>query len=75
MNFEHDALYETENIADTTYTTKFRGFLHPLGAVSSNGPPLKVYMTAVMASMDLYISEDDAEEHKVRMSMMHEYDC
>ena len=60
INFQFDPLFDSENIEGTEYTAKFRGYLHPLGADSSNGPPLKVFLVSVSAHAWLYVSTDDS---------------
>ena len=67
INFQFDPLFEEENIDRTEYTVKFQGYIHPLNAESSNGPPLKVFLVSVAAHAYLYISLDDSKENKVRI--------
>ena len=49
----------------TEFTVKFQGFIHPLDATSSNGPPLKVFLVTVAAHAALWMSWDASVENKV----------
>ena len=65
LNFQYDAVFDLENVANTEFTAQFRGFIYPLGAVSSNGPPLKLQLISVAADMEFFLSTDETEENAV----------
>ena len=64
LKFEH--YFERENTERGEYTAKFRGFIHPLGAESSNGPPLKVWLVSVTAQSKLFMSPNENPDDVVR---------
>ena len=66
LTFQFEPLFDSENLADTVYISKFEGFIYPMGAESSNGPPLKVFLVSVAADAKLYLSTDTSENQKVR---------
>lgn len=65
LTFQFEPLFDSENLPNTVYTSKFQGFIHPLGAASSNGPPLKVFLVSVAADAQLYLSTDSTKQNKV----------
>ncbi len=64
-NFQFDPLFDAENIDGTEYSARFQGFIHPLGATTSVGSALKVYLVAVAAHAWLNISTDDSPAQEV----------
>ena len=58
LTFQFEPIFDSENVPSTVYTSKFEGFIHPMGAQSSNGSPLKVYLVSVSADARLYLSTD-----------------
>ena len=63
IKFEHE--FDRENVEQGKYTVRFRGFLHPQNARSSNGLPLQLWLVATAAEAQLYLSTSDRSEDMV----------